>query len=90
MESRLAVDTHAKSFLETYGSSSYVGDCEPSPDAPESLELLSHAMATRAGMVLSNVQDVVSETTRDPWPRMPGPKRVEAPPARVDHGVLHC
>jgi hypothetical protein len=74
-----------------YGSSAYVGDCEPALDSTEPLEVLLGTLARRAETVLSNVQDVVSETTRDPWPRAPVAKRVEAPAgARIESGVLHC
>ena len=74
-----------------YGSSAYVGDCEPEPDGTETLEALLRRIELRAATVLSNVQDLVGETTRGPWPRMPGPKSVEARAcARVDSGVLHC
>ena len=55
---------------EGYGSSSYVGDCEPELDGTEPLEAVLRKIARRAETVLSNVQDVVAETTRDARPRI--------------------
>ena len=64
------------------------------PDEVVSVDPVESSLRWIAGSarkVLSDVQDVISETTRDPWPRMPGPERIEAPAgARVLEGALHC